>query len=163
MRVRPPGWFLARTICVPHTTLCVAVLIMTTTLTGCGGDDPYADYCEVVTENQTELSETLGAGGPDALLNALPIFRELREQAPDDIRDEWAVVVDGLGALEDAMDDAGVDPATYDRKNPPEGLTEAEKDRIDAAAQALRSQESVAAFAAVEQEARDVCKTPLHI
>ena len=61
------------------------------------------------------------------------------------------------------MDDAGVDPATYDRDDPPEDVSEEERDRIDAAAEELTTQESVAAFAAVEQQARDVCKTPLRL
>ena len=108
-------------------------------------------------------AEILGAGGPDALLKALPIFRELQDAAPDDIRDDWKIVVAGLAALEDALDDAGVDPATYDRDDPPEGLSDEEKDRIDAAARELTAPDSVAAFAAVEQQARDVCKTPLRL
>lgn len=139
-----------------------ATVLAVTLLSGCS-DDPYADYCEVVTDNQQELSEILGAGGPVALLRALPIFRELEDAAPDDIQDDWKVVVSGLQALETALDDAGVDPATYDRDDPPEGLTDEEKDRIDAAAGELTAADSVAAFAAVEQQARDVCKTPLRL
>ena len=80
----------------------------------------------------------LDEGGPDVLLKALPIFRELQDAAPDDIRDDWKIVVSGLTALEAALEDAGVDPATYDRDDPPEGLSDAEKDRIDAAAEELR-------------------------
>jgi hypothetical protein len=126
-------------------------------------DDPYADYCEVVTDNQEELTRILGEGGPDVLLRALPIFRELEDAAPSDIRDDWQIVVNGLAALESALEDAGVDPATYDRERPPDGLSEQEQDRIDAAAQDLTTADSVAAFAAVEQQARDVCKTPLRL
>jgi hypothetical protein len=132
-------------------------------LVGCGEDDPFAGYCEVVTDNQAELSEILAAGGPDALLAALPIFRELQDAAPDDIQDDWEVVVGGLTSLERALEDAGVDPATYDREKPPEGVTQAETDRIDAAAQELASPTSVAAFGAVEQQARDVCQAPLRL
>ena len=43
-----------------------------------------------------------------------------------------------LTALEAALDDAGVDPATYDREDPPEDLTDAEQDRIEAAAERAR-------------------------
>ena len=85
------------------------------------------------------------------------------DAAPSDIRDDWRIVVNGLAALESALDDAGVDPATYDREKPPEGLSDQERDRIDAAAQQLTTEDSVAAFAAVEQQARDVCKTPLRL
>ncbi|MBJ7357985.1 hypothetical protein [Nocardioides sp.] len=137
-----------------------AVLLLTCLPQGCS-EDPYDAYCEVVTDNQAELTRTIDEGGPDVLLRALPVFRELEDAAPDDIRDDWRVVVNGLAALEAALDDAGVDPATYDRDDPPEGVSEAERDRIDAAADDLRTDESEAAFAAVEQQARDVCKTPL--
>jgi hypothetical protein len=129
---------------------------------GCS-DDPYAGYCEVVTDNQVDLTRITDEGGPDVLLRALPIFRELEDAAPSDIRDDWKIVVTGLAALESALDDAGVDPATYDRDKLPDGVSEAERDRIDAAAQDLTTDESVAAFAAVEQQARDVCKTPLRL
>lgn len=137
-----------------------AALVVVSLLAGCS-DDPYDAYCEVVTDNQDELTRTIDEGGPDVLLRALPVFRDLEEAAPSDIRDDWQIVVNGLAALESALDDAGVDPATYDRENLPEGVSEAERDRIDAAAEDLRTEESEAAFAAVEQQARDVCKTPL--
>lgn len=147
---------------MPALRTFVAAAVVSALLTGCSGD-PYEDYCAVVTDNQEDLTKIVGEGGPDALLKALPIFRELQDAAPDDIKDDWKVVVGALSALEDALDDAGVDPATYDRDEPPEGVTQAEKDRIDAAGAALATAESLAAFAAVEQQARDVCQTPLRL
>jgi hypothetical protein len=142
--------------------VAVALVLVAGAAVACS-DDPYADYCDVVSENQDELTRILGEGGPDVLLRALPIFRELQEAAPSDIRDDWRIVVSGLDALESALDDAGVDPATYDREKPPEGVSQEERDRIDAAALELTTDESVDAFAAVEQQARDVCKTPLRL
>ena len=139
-----------------------AVALLVGLLAGCT-DDPYADYCEVVADKQTELTQITDEGGPDVLLRALPVFRELEDAAPQDIRDDWQVVVDALTALQSALDDAGVDPATYDRDDPPDGVSDAERARIDAAAEDLRSADSVAAFAAVEQQARDVCKAPLRL
>jgi len=141
----------------------VVVLVLLAGASVSCSDDPYADYCDVVADSQDELTRILGEGGPDVLLRALPVFRELEDAAPSDIRDDWRIVVNGLAALESALDDAGVDPATYDREKPPEGLSDQERDRIDAAAQQLTTEDSVAAFAAVEQQARDVCKTPLRL
>ena len=135
---------------------------LTTLVAGCA-DDPYDGYCTAVEANQQELTEILAEGGPDVLLRALPVFRELRDEAPDDIEDDWDVVVGGLANLEAALEDADVDPAAYDREDPPKGLSQAEQDRIDAAAEDLASERSVAAFAAVEQQARDVCRTPLRL
>ena len=43
-------------------------------------------------------------------------------------------VLDPLDELEDALDDAGVDAATYDPKTLPADLTDDERERIEAAA-----------------------------
>ncbi len=63
--------------------------------------------------------------------------------------------------LRDALDDAGVDPSTYDPKKPPTGVTEEQRAAIAAAATALASRETQQAFESVQQEVRDVCGTPL--
>ena len=124
----------------------VSLVLLAATLVACS-DDPYADYCEVVTDNQEELTRIIGEGGPDVLLRALPVFRELEDAAPSDIRDDWAIVVNGLTALETALDDADVDPATFTSDEVLDGLSDAERDRISAAAGDLTNPDSVAAFA----------------
>jgi hypothetical protein len=138
----------------------LAGLLLAGLLTGCGGD-PQDDYCDAVKEHQTELSDIVSTGKPDALINALDIFHDLQDRAPGDITDEWQQLVGRIEALRDALDDAGVDPATYDRENPPEGLTAEQKARIDAAAKELGSGTTLRALQDLGQEARDVCQTPL--
>ena len=58
----------------------------------------------------------------DVLLRALPIFRDARRRRP---RRHPRRLADrrrpGSRHCESALDDAGVDPATYDREEPPEG------------------------------------------
>jgi hypothetical protein len=140
----------------------VAVVSLVAMLaTGCTSDQ--AKYCDSVEDHQQELGEVIGAGSPDALLKALPIFRDLSEDAPEDVRDDWRVVIDALEGLQDALQHAGVDPSTYDRDHPPAGLGQDDKDAIDQAAAALGSEATTNAFNAVEQEAKDVCGTPLEI
>ena len=129
--------------------------------TGCTSDQE--KYCDAVTDHQQELGEVLGDGSPDALLKALPIFRDLADEAPDDLRDEWKTLIDAVAGLEQALADAGVDPATYDRDHPPEGVSQADQDAIDAAAGQLASEETVTAFSGIDQQAKDVCGTPLRI
>lgn len=137
----------------------LAVTVLLPLLAGCGsGQD---DYCAAVEEHQQELSEIVGSGAPDALLEALDPFRDLQDRAPEDITDEWQQVVSRIEALEQALDAAGVDPATYDRDHPPEGVTAQEKARIDAAAAQLGSGTTVRALQDLDQQARDVCRTPL--
>lgn len=127
--------------------------------TGCATEQER--YCEAVSERQAELSELVAEGGPTALLDALEIYRELEEEAPRDIRDEWRQVVGSLESLEQALDDAGVDPASYDPEAPPEDLSEEERAAIETAADRVGSVETREALAGLEQQARDVCKTPL--
>lgn len=138
---------------------------------GCGGgdeDDPYAvperfqDYCDEVEALRAPIGDALSTGGETTgLIKALPSFEKLAAKAPDDIADDWAVVVDRIHDLVDALDEAGIDPATYDRKDPPAGLTPEQRDEIDAAAVALVSTATAQAMSSVQQQARDVCKTPL--
>ena len=131
-------------------------------MAGCGDDeDPFDTYCQEVEAQRPALSEDLAAGDPTGLVNALPEMEKLAAKAPDDIQDEWDTVTSRIGDLVSALEDADVDPATYDRKRPSAGLTAEEKHAIDAAAQALVTPEMTEALNGVEQQARDVCKTPL--
>jgi len=139
----------------------VAAVVLASLTAGCKSDQD--KYCDAVKGHQEKLGEVLGDGSADALLKALPIFRDLADDAPDDIRDDWKIVIDALQGLQDALEDAGVDPATYDRDHPPAGLSQADKDAIDQAAAGLGSEAATTAFNTVEQEAKDVCGTPLEL
>jgi hypothetical protein len=157
VRAGAGGRSAARVLATP----LVVALLVALLVTGCA--DQKEKYCDAVKDHQQELGEVLGDGSPNALLKALPIFRDLAEEAPEDLRDEWRTVIDALDGLEQALDDAGVDPATYDRDHPPAGLSQADKDAIDAAAGQLTSEQTVAAFNGVDQQAKDVCGTPLQV
>lgn len=137
----------------------LGLLLVVPLVAGCASEQE--QYCEAVKDNQTELTEIAGTGGPTALLESLDIYRELRDEAPDDIVDEWQQVIRSLEGLQDALDAAGVDPETYDPKQPPEGITDEQRDAIAAAASDLGSEETLQALSGVEQQARDVCHTPL--
>ena len=96
-----------------------------------------------------------------ALLDALPIYRDLADAAPRDVAADWEQVVGALAGLEDALDEADVDPSSYDAERPPPGLAERDRKAIEAAARELGSEATVDAMASVEQHALDVCGTPL--
>ncbi|WP_193609921.1 hypothetical protein [Nocardioides lijunqiniae] len=132
-------------------------------LAGCGNDDPFADYCSEVKEQQRDLTEAFADRGPTALIDALPSFRALQQEAPRDIADDWDVLVTRIDALVGALQDADVDPATYDAAKPPAGLGEQETTAIEAAADELAGPGARSALTAVDQQARDVCKTPLYL
>jgi len=141
----------------------VAVLLLTATLLVGGCADQKEKYCDAVKDHQQELGRLRGDGGPGALLQALPIFRDLADDAPDDIRDDWRTVIAALDGLDEALDAAGVDAATYDRDDPPDGVSPADQDKIDAAARELTSNQTVQALNSVQQQALDVCGTPLQV
>ncbi|MAS54929.1 MAG: hypothetical protein CMJ44_09970 [Pimelobacter sp.] len=132
-------------------------------LAGCGEDDPFTRYCDEVADQQQPLTEAAAAGPTRGLLEALPSFRALQEKAPDDIADEWAVVVQRLTVLDEALQAADLDPATYDPAQPPAGLSAADTAAISAAASGLVTDAMRTALDAVQQQSRDVCKTPLSL
>lgn len=150
---------------LPLVAVVVAVVVVAgfLVLRDTASDDPFASYCAAVEEHRSELGAALGAGEETGLLRALPVFEDLAAQAPDDIRDEWAVVVDRVGELQAALDAAGVDAAAYDFEKPPAELAAEDREAIETAATRLGSADTASALAGVEQQARDVCKSPLSL
>lgn len=143
----------------PGPLLVAALLGLGGVTTGCSSEQEA--YCAAVEEHQGELSDVAASDEPGAVLGALDAYRDLRDRAPGDIRDEWTQVVTRLEALQDALDDAGVDPASYDPATTPDDLPDDERRAIEAAARDLGRSETVDAMGGVEQQALDVCGTPL--
>jgi len=142
----------------------LAGVLLVGALTSCSNspEDVRADYCEVVEDQQFALTEALADDSPDALLAALPSFRELAEEAPRDIDDDWTRFIGALEELQEALDAAGVEAASYDARKPPEDVTEEQQAAIARAADELVDPEVSAAFEGVQQQAKDVCRTPLY-
>lgn len=128
---------------------------------GCSSD-PTDDYCSEVRAQQKPLTEAAVAGA-SGLLQALPSFEALRDKAPEDIADEWVIVVQRITVLREALDEAGVDPAAYDPAEGPKDLSELEQATIAAAASGLLTTAMSDALDSVQQHSRDVCKTPLSL
>lgn len=126
---------------------------------GCSSEQE--TYCQAVEDHQAELSDIAASEEPGAVLGALDAYRDLRDKAPGDIGDEWSQVVTRLEALQRALDDAGVDPATYDPAVTPGSLDDDDRRAVEAAARDLGRAETVEAMSGVEQQALDVCGTPL--
>ncbi|WP_370248170.1 hypothetical protein [Nocardioides sp.] len=143
--------------------LLLAGLVLGPLLGGCGDPEtsPREAYCAVVGTEQGRIAEVTGTGSPTALLDVLPSFERLEAAAPEDLVDEWSVVVTRVRALRDALAAAEVDAGDYDPADPPASVTPAQQDAISGAARALATPDVAAALDAVQQQARDVCKTPL--
>lgn len=150
---------------LPLVLVAVVALALTGVLLLRDNDDesPFDAYCSAVEEHRSEIGSALNAGEETGLLRALPAFEDLAAEAPDDIRDEWRIVIDRITALQAALDAAGVDAASYDFEKPPADLAAADRKAIETAATRLGAADTAAALTGVEQQARDVCKTPLSL
>lgn len=127
-------------------------------LGGCS-QDPQEAYCEVVAEEQDALAAA--AEQPGGLLEARDSLGRLAGAAPRDVRDEWAEVLLRVDALRAALDEAGVDPASYDPGRAPEGVGAEDRRAIESAAVALVEPTTQRAVRALEQQTLDVCRTSL--
>ena len=121
-------------------------------------------YCSTLEDEQQQLKELAeGAGEPndDIFRETLSVFDELQSEAPDDIVDEWDTLIFALEGLVGALDDAGLDPADYERGRTPDGVTQEQMAAIQAAAEDLESDEVKEASEGIEQHATDVCQVDL--
>lgn len=147
---------------LPRGLLC---LMLCGLLVACG--DATERYCAEVEDQQEALSGAVAEGGPGALLDVLPNLQELRERAPDDLRDEWDTVVTRLQRLDDALAEAGIEPDDFVAEGGADGsgggtdLGDDERTAIEAAARELATPEMLQALEGVQQQALDVCGTAL--
>lgn len=142
-------------------TLLAVLLAAVPLLASCGS--PYDAYCARVSASQQQLGDAFAGHGAAALIGALPTLERLQDASPSDVRGDWDQVVGAIQGLQQALQRAGVDPSTYSASRMPAGITAAQRAAIRAAASDLESNDTLAASQAVQQEARDVCHTPLSL
>jgi hypothetical protein len=140
--------------------LAPALALVLLPLAGCGGG---TSYCDVVQDHQSDLGSIVQGGDRAALLRALPIFEDLQDRAPDDVADDWQLLVTRIRALGTALSGAGVDPSTYDAQHPPAELSAEDRASIRRAAAELAAADTRQALATVQQEVLDVCHMPLEL
>lgn len=136
--------------------------LLATTLVGCADEtESYCDELADQRETLNDLAQRSGEPGTDVLADTVEVWRDLQEQAPEDIADEWATLVFGLEGLVEAFEEAGTTPGEFDPASPPPGVSDGEADRLRDAAAELASPRVTEAGEAVEQHARDVCEVDL--
>lgn len=139
-----------------------AGLLVLATLPGCASDQE--QYCDALREQKTTLTGLADrANNPDTdiFAESLAVFQDLKDEAPDDVADEWDTLIFAWQDLEAAFDRAGTTPAEYDPAKPPAGVSDAEAKALEDAAAELRSPRVVDAGDGIEQHASDVCKVDL--
>lgn len=137
-----------------------AITLVLPLVVGCGHGQ---SYCDAVHDHQSELGAIVSSDDRSGLLKALPIFSDLRDKAPDDVAEDWDLVVTRVRALASALTAANVDPTTYDQKDPPAGLSDDDRTAIRRAAAQLAASDTQDALARVQQEVLDVCHTSLEL
>ena len=126
--------------------------------TGCGGDR-VEDYCSAVEGHREELADMVASdAGSSALLEHLPMLRDLAEQSPPDLQDEWQVFLNAVENLERALERAEVDPSKFADGKAPAGTDPEDAKAIQAAAGELGTPDVADAAGQIEGQARDVCK-----
>ena len=128
--------------------------------TACGGSAT-EEYCQEVKAQQKKLTELSANPDPDRIFDVLGPYQALADKAPDDIKDEWATVIDRYQQLQAALSDAGVSAQEYAGGKWRKGLSAEQVNGIVRAAAGLVDPATREALNAVQQQARDVCQTPL--
>ena len=123
--------------------------------------DREPDYCGRVVQRSDQVQA--GGGVMQNLVAGLPELRDLADAAPSDLRDEWQVVVNAVDGMRQAFADTGVDPSTSDLSALPDTVTADQRARLKAAASRLLSPEVAQAVDGIQQQALDVCHTPLEL
>lgn len=118
-------------------------------------------YCDEVKAQQQRLTELAANPDPAKIFAVLPSYEALAAKAPDDIKDEWATVIDRYQQLQAALSDAGVSPQEYAGGTWRKGLSQEQVNGILRAAAGLVDPATRDALNGVQQQARDVCQTPL--
>jgi hypothetical protein len=137
-----------------------ALLLLVTGLSACSGDGDET-YCETLREERRELdglADEAGDKETDVVGGTLDSLRRLREVAPAELEDEYTTVVYAWEALVDAVEEAGIDPAEFDRKATLRELPARDARRVRQTAGALGAQRVVDATKGIEDHGLQVCE-----
>jgi hypothetical protein len=145
--------------------LASAALVAAVTLAGCGGGDdgPDSEYCKDLKSASTQF-DSLTSNDVSKLDEAFKTFHTLADEAPTDIKDDWATLDKGITSVEKALADAGLkfsDFAALQEGKMPEGVDVAKLQGLATEFQKLDSAEFDKASKAIEKHAKETCEVNL--
>jgi hypothetical protein len=144
----------------------IAVLIVVSVLTGCGGGDGKdSDYCKDLQAAQPKIAG-LQSNGAAGLPDAFKASHQLAAEAPDEVKDDWAVLDGGMRTFEKKLKEIGITPkdlVELDRGKLPEGVKVEDLQGLPAAYQELAGPRAVKASANIRKHAKEVCELDLQI
>jgi hypothetical protein len=138
-------------------------------LTACGDDDgdkaggSAGDYCSDL-KAEKEKVDALKDGDFSDLEKTTDAMHDLADEAPDEIKDDWEILVNGVQKLVDALKKAGLDDddmAALQTGQIPEGVDITVLQSLMTEIQALDTEEFQAAGDNINKHAKDECKLDL--
>ncbi|MDR0594742.1 MAG: hypothetical protein LBG60_16150, partial [Bifidobacteriaceae bacterium] len=97
-RLGPPAVFLAAVV-----TLVAAIMVLLVSLDGCEPEVVEFDseiYCSAIAQPQVQLdSKAMIDGDEQALNDAKKLYEDLKQLAPDELADEWSLIVKDLESM----------------------------------------------------------------
>jgi hypothetical protein len=138
-------------------------------LTACGDDggdeagDSSGDYCNDLKDAKKEV-DALKDGDFSDLQKTTDAMNKLADEAPDEIKDDWEILVDGVQKLIDALKKAGLDDddmATLQSGQIPDGVDMAALQSLMTEIEALDTEEFQTAGDNINKHAKDECGVDL--
>ncbi len=132
-------------------------------LTGCGGGSEDSAYCKDLKADKAQF-ESLSGGDAGQLEDAFSAMHDLAAEAPDEVADEWKVIDDGIQAMQDALDEAGLsldDLAGLQSGDLPEGVDLQAMQELGTKLQEFGGEEMSKASDAIDKHAQDTCGVTL--
>ena len=144
--------------------LTAAALATAVSLSACGGGGTGA-YCDDLDAAKTQI-EDLQSGDPGQLGPALESIKQLADEAPDEVSEDWAVLDENVTKLEQVFADAGLDLDDLEGLQSgeiPEGLDVEKLQGIGTELQDLNGQEMQDAQQAIREHAKDECDIDFNV
>lgn len=145
----------------PSAPAAIVSVVLLAVLSACGGGDGAdSDYCKDLGAAAPKFA-ALRTNDTAQLEDVFKASHQLSAEAPDDVKDDWAVLDDGMTDIETALKDAGIkfsDFAELQQGKIPEGVDVEKLQGLPAKFQKLDSPAFDKASKAIGQHAKDVCK-----
>lgn len=138
-------------------------------LAGCGDDGGGSaaggDYCDQLKDAKAEF-DSFESSEPDfsKMDEAFDTMKQLGDDAPEEVADDWKVVDSGITTMTDALDDAGItfeDLGGLSSGEMPEGVDMEKLQELGPKLQELNSEEFQTATDNIEKHAKDECDVDL--
>lgn len=144
-------------------TLAATAVLGATLLVGCGGGSSADAYCDSLDEAQDTFS-ALNDADAAAIEDFKNAAEDLEGDAPDDVKDDWAVINKSYDGLEDGLDEAGLTFEDLEKMSSgevPDGVDEAALTKLAASMEDFGGEDMEKAGKAISKHAQDECDIDL--